>query len=42
LDKPDTGELAAKAKSHELAAGQGQLPELAVQEKPQELPTERY
>jgi hypothetical protein len=41
-DKPDTGELAAKAKSHELAAGRGQLPELAVKEKPQELPTERY
>lgn len=42
LAKPIIGEVSGKEKSHELAAGKGQLPELPVKESPQELPTERY
>ena len=42
LGKPNFGEVSAKERSHELAAGRGQLPELPVKERPQELSTERY
>ena len=40
LSGREVGELSGKGKSQELAAGRGQLPELPVKEKPQELSAE--